>query len=61
VEVGVGRAGDGAGETGLAGGNGRDMSDDDGGRSSELQRANDGDGGGGGGCGVETTSRPERG
>ena len=50
VEIGVGRAGDGAGETGRAGGDGGDMSDDDGGSGG------DGDGGGG----VERTGHPAR-
>jgi len=52
VKVGVGRAGDGAGETGRAGGDGGDVSDDDGGSG--------GDGDGGGGGGVERTGRPAR-
>jgi hypothetical protein len=53
VKVGVGRAGDGASETGWASGDGGDVSDDDGGSGG------DGDGGGGGG-GVEGTGRPAR-
>jgi len=57
VEVGVGRAGDGAGETGRAGGDGGDVSVDDGGSGGEFKRAGDGDGGGGG---VERTGHPAR-
>ena len=56
VEVGVGREGDGAGETGRAGGDGGDVSDDNGGSGGEFERACDGYGGGGGG--VETTVHP---
>jgi len=55
----VGRAGDGAGETGRGCGDGGNVSDDNGGSSGEFERACDGDGGGGGG-GVETTGRPAR-
>jgi len=60
VDVGVGRAGDGAGETGRAGDDGGDVTDDDSGSGGEFERACDGDGGGGGGGGVETTGRPAR-
>jgi len=56
----VGRAGDGAGETGRADGNGADVSDDDGGIGGEFARAGDGDGGGGSGGGVERTGCPTR-
>jgi hypothetical protein len=54
VEVVVGRAGDGAGETGRAGGNGGDMSDDDDGSGGDCEA------GGGGGGGVERTGCPAR-
>jgi hypothetical protein len=61
VEVGVGRAGDGAGETRQAGGEGGDVSNDDGGSSGEFERAGDGDrSDSGGNGGVETTGCPAR-
>ena len=47
VKVGVGRAGDGAGETGRAGDDGGEVSDDDGGSDGEFERAGDGGGDGG--------------
>jgi len=50
----VGRAEEWAGETGRAGGDGRDVSEDDGGSG------DDGDGGGGGGGSFEMTGRPGR-
>jgi len=59
VDVDVGQAGDGAGETGRAGDDGGDVSDDDGGGSGESEEAGDGDGSGGGG-GVERTGGPAR-
>ena len=52
VKVGVSRAGDGAGETGQAGGDGGDVSDDDAGSG--------GDGDGGGGGSVKGTRCPAR-
>jgi len=57
VEIGVGRAGDRAGETGRAGGGGGDERADGCGGRGEFKRAGDSDGGGGGG-GVERTGCP---
>jgi len=57
VEVGVGRAGDGAGETGRIGGDGGDKNDDDGRGSAEFEGVSNGDRNGGG---VERIGNPPR-
>jgi hypothetical protein len=47
VDVGIGRAGDGSGETGWAGDDGGDVSEYDGGFGGEFERAGDAGGDGG--------------